>query len=43
MHLMRVFRSVCLEIMHRNGESTFQSSALVDPALPNAFSALERV
>ena len=43
MHLMRVFRGVCLEIMNRDNETTFQSATLVDPAKPNAFSALERV
>jgi hypothetical protein len=43
MHLMRVFRSVCLEIMHKNQDATFEKSVLVNPALPNAFSALERV
>lgn len=43
MHLMRVFRAVCLESMHKNQDSTFEKSALVNPALPNAFSALERV
>jgi hypothetical protein len=43
MHLMRVFRGVCLQIMVRDADSTFQSAALVDPVNPNAFSALERV
>lgn len=43
MHLMRPFRGVCLQIMARDGEATFQSAELVDPAKPNAFSAVERV
>ena len=43
MHLMRVFRGVVLRIMAREDDRTFQSAALVDPAKPNAFSALERV
>jgi hypothetical protein len=43
MHLMRVFRGLCLQIMVRDADRTFQSASLVDPAKPNAFSALERV
>ena len=43
MHLIRVFRGVCLEIMSIEKDATFEASALVNPALPNAFSALERV
>jgi hypothetical protein len=43
MHLMRVFRGVCLEIIYRDDDKTFKASDLVDPSKPNAFSALERV
>jgi hypothetical protein len=43
MHLMRVFRGVCLEIMDRDNDTKFEASTLVDPNQPNAFSALERI
>jgi hypothetical protein len=43
MHLMRVFRGVCLEMMDRDGDASFEGSSLVDPSKPNVFSALERV
>lgn len=43
MHVMRVFRGVCLEMMDRDDDKTFEASTLVDPNQPNAFSALERI
>jgi hypothetical protein len=43
MHLMRVFRGVCLEMMDRDDDMTFEASTLVDRNKPNAFNALERI
>ena len=40
MHLMRVFRSVCLFIVDRDKDAELLSSQLVNPSKINAFSAL---